>query len=156
MAISLQTLRSAKITSVHGRRLALDNNDFVVGPKGFREPVFELTSASTAQTLSNHGLTVINVTSAVTTATNSFFLPNPVPGARITVRSGVRGTTSTDGSTAIMLGRASTAFYIESSVDTSCVAALLARGNAITLEGITTGYYNVVAGVGLPLTIATS
>lgn len=156
MAISLQTLRSAKITSVHGRRLALDNNDFVVGPKGFREPVFELTSASTAQTLSNHGLTVINVTSAVTTATNSFFLPNPVPGARITVRSGVRGTTSTDGSTAIMLGRASTAFYIESSVDTSCVAALLARGNAITLEGITTGYYNVVSGVGLPLTIATS
>ena len=156
MAISLQTLRSAKITSIHGRRLALDNNDFLLGPKGFREPVFELTSASTAQTLSNHGLTVINVTSAATSATNSFFLPNPVPGARITVRSGVRGTTSTDGSTCIMLGRASTAFYIESSIDTSCVAVLLARGNAVTIEGITTGYYNVIAGVGLPTFTATS
>jgi hypothetical protein len=55
-----------------------------------------------------------------------------------------------------MLGRASTAFYIESSVDTSCVAVLLARGNAITLEGITTGYYNAVAGYGLPTFVATS
>jgi hypothetical protein len=156
MAISLTTLRSAKQTSIHGRRLALDQSDFLVGPKGVREPVFELTSGSTTQTLSNHGLTVINVTSAVTSATNSFFLPNPVPGARITVRSGVRGTTSTDGSTCIMLGRASTAFYIESSIDTSCVAALLARGNAITLEGITTGYYNAIAGYGLPTFTATS
>jgi hypothetical protein len=150
MAITLNTLRGQKITSVHGRRLALDKDDFVVGPKGLREPVFELTSASTAQTLSNHGLTVINVTSAVTTATNAFFLPNPVPGARLTIRSGVRGTTSTDGSTAIAIQRATTAFYIESSVHTSCVAALLAKGNAITLEGITTGYYNAVAGYGLP------
>lgn len=156
MSISLQTLRSAKITSVHGRRLALDNNDFVVGPKGFREPVFELTSASTAQTLSNHGLTVINVTSAVTSATNSFFLPNPVPGARITVRSGVRGTTSTDGSTCIMLGRASTAFYIESSINTSGVAALLAMGEAVTLAGITTGYYNAISRMGLATFTATS
>ena len=156
MAISLQTLRTAKVTSIHGRRLAIDKDDFVVGPKGLREPVFELTSASTAQTLSNHGLTVINVTSAVTSATNSFFLPNPIPGARITVRSGIRGTTSTDGSTCIMLGRASTAFYIESSVDTSCVAVLLAKGNGITLEGITTGYYNAIAGLGLPSFTATS
>jgi hypothetical protein len=156
MAISLTTLRGERNTSIHGRRLALDRNDFITGPKGFREPVFELTSASTAQTLSDHGLTVINVTSAVTTATNSFFLPNPVPGGRITVRSGVRGTTSTDGSTAIMLGRASTAFYIESSVDTSGVAVLLAKGQAITLEGITTGYYNAVGSMGLPTNIATS
>ena len=156
MAISLNTLRSAKQTSIHGRRLALDQADFLVGPKGFREPVFELTSASTAQTLSGYGLTVINVTSAVTTATNSFFLPNPTPGQRYTVRSGVRGTTSTDGSTCIMLGRPSTAFYIESSVDTSCVAVLLARGNAIDLEGISTGYYNAVGGYGLPTLTATS
>ena len=156
MAISLTTLRGSKQTSIHGRRVALDQSDFLVGAKGFREPVFELTSASTAQTLSNHGLTVINVTSAVTTATNSFFLPNPVPGGRITVRSGVRGTTSTDGSTAIMLGRASTAFYIESSVHTSGVAALLAKGEAITLEGITTGYYNAIAGMGLPTFTVTS
>ena len=156
MAISLNTLRSAKQTSIHGRRLALDNNDYIVGPKGLREPVFELTSASTAQTLAGYGLTVINVTSAVTTATNSFFLPNPTPGLRFSVRSGVRGTTSTDGSTAIMLGRPSTAFYIESSVDTSCVAVLLAKGNAVDLEGISTGYYNVVGGVGLPLSVATS
>ena len=156
MAINLQTLRGQKKTSIHGRRLALDANDALVGPIAYREPVFELTSASTAQTLAGYGLTIINVTSAVTTATNSFFLPNPTPGQRMTVRSGVRGTTSTDGSTAIMLGRASTAFYIESSVDTSCVAALLAKGNAITLEGNTTGYYSAVAGYGLPTFVATS
>ena len=156
MAITLNTLRSAKQTSIHGRRLALDKDDYLVGPRGLREQVEELTSASTAQTLSAYGLTVINVTSAVTTGTNSFFLPNPVPGARKTIRAGVRGTTSTDGSTAIMIGRASTAYYIESSIDTSCVATLLARGNAITLEGIASGYYNVVSGYGLPLLTATS
>lgn len=156
MAVSLNTLRSAKQVSIHGRRLALDFNDFLVGPKGLREPVFELTSASTAQTLAGYGLTVINVTSAVTSATNSFFLPNPTPGLSFSVRSGVRGTTSTDGSTCIMLGRPSTAFYIESSIDTSGVAVLLARGNAVSLAGITTGYYNVVGGVGLPTFTATS
>lgn len=156
MSISLTTLRGERNTSIHGRRLALDRNDFITGPKGLREPVFELTSASTAQTLNNHGLTVINVTSAVTTATNAWFLPDPVPGGKVTIRSGIRGTTSTDGSTAIAIQRASTNFYIESSVHTSGVAVLLAKGNAVTLAGISTGYYNAVGGIGLPSFTVTS
>lgn len=153
MAISLNTLRSAKQTSIHGRRLALDNNDFIVGPKGLREQVLELTSASTAQTLVNYGLTMINVTSAVTTATNTFTIPVPTPGARVRYGQGVNGTTSTQGSTAIQLSRVSTAFYIESSEGTTGVAVLLPFGTVVDLVGITTDKYQVSGRSG-SLTIA--
>lgn len=143
MAISLQTLRGQKNTSIHGRRLALDREDNVVGPTGYREAVFELTSASTAQTLSKYGMTEINATSANTTATNAYFIPNPTPGLSVKFSNGVAGTTSTQGSTSLALQRATSAFYIDSSEGTTMVAALLPFGSAITLTGMTTDRYKV-------------
>jgi len=156
MAISLQTLRGQKKTSIHGRRLALDSDDNLVGVTGYREATFELTSASTAQTLSKFGLTVINVSSLATSATNRFTIPNPTPGLRVTYASGARGSTSGAGSTAIALQRASTAFYIQSSNGSTGIGVLLAAGNAITLEGVSTNLYMAVGGLGLPTVIATS
>lgn len=149
MAISLNTLRSQKQTSVHGRRLALDNNDFVVGPVGVRLPVFELTSASTAQTLAGYGNTLINVTSAVTTGTNTFVIPTPIPGARVGYSAGVRGTTSTQGSTAIELCRVNSNFTLKASEGTTMVAVLLPFGTGVDLLAITTDAYQVVTREGL-------
>lgn len=154
MAISLNTLRSAKQTSIHGRRLALDQQDFLVGPKGLREAVVELTSASTAQTLGNYGFNQINVTSAVTTATNAFFIPNPTPGSRVSYSQGVSGTTSTQGSTSIALQRATTAFYIESSEGTTNIGVLLPFGTVVELLGMTTDRYKVANRVGVATTLA--
>lgn len=149
MAISLNTLRSQKQTSIHGRRLALTQDDYLVGPKGYKEPVFELTSASTAQTLAGYGLTMINVTSAVTTGTNTFTLPSPVPGSRMRVGQGVRGTTSTQGSTAIEIAQSSGSVYFKSSEGTTMVAALLPFGTVITLEALTTDCWQVTGRSGL-------
>ena len=143
MAITLTTLRSQKQTSIHGRRAALDNNDYLVGPKALREQFLELTSASTAQVLAGFGNTLICVTSAVTTATNTWTIPNPTPGARVFYGAGVHGTTSTQGSTAIQLSRASTAFYIFSSEGTTGVAVCLPFGTFVELEGMTTDAYVV-------------
>lgn len=156
MAISLNTLRNAKHTSVHGRRMALDVNDFIVGPKELRKAVFELTSATTAQTLSNYGFTAINVTSALTTATNAFFIPNPTPGVEVKYSAGVAGTTSTQGSTAIAIQRATTAFYIDSSEGTTMIGALLPFGTGITLVGMSTDRYKVFVRSGLMALTGTS
>lgn len=145
MAISLNTLRSAKQTSIHGRRLALDVNDFLVGPKGVREAVTELTSGTTDQTLPNYGLTQINATSANTTATNAYFIPNPTPGVSVRYAHGVDGTTSTQGSTSVALQRATTAFYIESSEGTTNIGVLLPFGTMVELTGMTTARYKVTA-----------
>lgn len=149
MAISLNTLRSQKQTSIHGRRLALTYDDFLVGPKDMRNPVFELTSVATTQALSDHGLTMINVTSAVTTGTNAYTIPTPVPGQKVRYGQGVRGTTSTQGSTAILLSRVNTNFNIRASEGTTGVGILLPFGTMVELTGITTDAYQVTARSGL-------
>ena len=157
MAISLNTLRNAKHTSIHGRRLALDSNDFIVGPKALRQPVFELTTATTAQTLSNHGFTAINATSAVTTASNAYFIPNPTPGLEVRYANGAAGTASTQGTTiGVALQRATTAFYIDSSEGTTMIGALLPFGTAITLVGMTTDRYKVFGRSGAATLTGTS
>jgi hypothetical protein len=153
MAISLQTLRGQRKTSIYGRRLGLaagnvTGEEWLQGMTGVKQPVTELTSGSTSQTLVQ-GFTAINVTSAVTTGTNTFLLPLPVPGARVTYSQGVAGTTSTQGSTAIALIRPSTAFVIESSEGTTNTTVLLPFGTAVELMGMSTARYKVSGRSGL-------
>lgn len=93
MAYVLETLRSEKIVSIHGRRLALDADDFLIGPKGLRHPITEdiaglgsaatIAASGTGTTLANHGLTRI-VSSAGSSANTgfAFTLQAPKPGVR--------------------------------------------------------------------------
>lgn len=59
MAQSLNTLRNNIVTSIHGRRLGLDVNDFLIGSKPIPNIVEDLTSTSSGSSnvASNHGIT---------------------------------------------------------------------------------------------------
>ena len=67
MALSLAQLRAKIQTSIHGRRMGLDNDDCVSGPKGMRQTVTAATSASTGTQLPNYG--IITLTSTETGGT---------------------------------------------------------------------------------------
>lgn len=56
MAYLIETLRSQMITSVHGRRLGLDKDDYLIGPKSLRKQV-EDVQTTVATSLSAYGMT---------------------------------------------------------------------------------------------------
>src|SRR5687768_11024474 len=125
MAQSLETLRGSAITSIHGRRMGLDKDETIVGPKDLKRVVQDLTSASTGTALNNYGVVNIAGTSLLTSA-QVFLLSNPIPGVPVVinnVRSNSTGGSS--GSTALAIVRPSTAFYIRSSETSTGVAMLI-------------------------------
>lgn len=142
MAQSVETLRNTVHTSIFGRRLGLDSEDFLVGPKAVKETVQDLTSGSTATTLNAYGTIVARITGVATTASGGvFILPNPVPGVQIKLCYANSSQGATAGSTAIAFLRGSTAFYIQSSLGSTQVAVLMAQGNMCGLMGISTDAY---------------
>jgi len=66
MAQTLNTIRSRILTSVHGRRLGIDNDEFLVGTKGPRYVVTDATSATTGTNLPNHGVITFDSTTGDT------------------------------------------------------------------------------------------
>lgn len=157
MAQSLETLRSSLLTSIFGRRLGLDPQEYVTGVKAMRGVVQDLTSASTGTALNAYGTVNIAGTSLLTSA-QVFLLPNPVVGVDLTINN-VRSnaTAGSSGSTVISLDRPSTAFYIASSETSTGVAIQLNEAASITLRGLTTALYQVVSrsGVGAAVVGAT-
>ena len=142
MAQSLETLRNNSITPIHGRRLGLDQDEAIVGAKGVKQVIVEVTSASTATAIPAWGTAVCRMKGSATTAINgAFLLTNPIPGLAVHI---VRANTSqaaTAGSTAAAFQRATTAFYIQSSIKSTGVAVVLADGQSVTLLGISTDAY---------------
>ena len=145
MAQSLTTIRNNSITSIHGRRLGLDSDETIVGAVGVKQVVTDLTSATTATVVPAHGITVCRMSGSATTAINgAFLLSNPIPGVACHI---VRANTSqgaTAGSTAAAFQRATTAFYIQSSIKSTGVAVVLADGQSVTLLGISTDAYQAL------------
>lgn len=157
MAQSLETLRNNRITSIYGRRLGLDSDETLVGPKALKVAVQDLTSASTGTSLNNYGIVNIAGTSLLTSG-QVFLLSNPIPGVEVTinnVRSNSTGGSS--GSTVISIDRPSTAFYIASSEASTGVAIQMNEAASITLIGVTTALYQVKSrsGVGAAVVGAT-
>lgn len=72
---TLTQLRGSILTSIHGRRLGFDSNDFLVGQKDALRPIQSLTSGSTAlvQTtkITNYGLTQLDVTTGAASTASS-------------------------------------------------------------------------------------
>lgn len=157
MAQSLETLRSKSIVSVHGRSLGIDNADYLVGPKGIKGVVQDLTSGSTATTLNAYGTIVARITGVATTASGGvFILPNPVPGVAIDISYANTSQGATAGSTAIAFLRGSTAFYIQSSIGSTGVAVLLPQGTWARLLGISTDAYSFAGAFGTTLSPSAS
>ena len=88
MAFTLEQLRSEGLTSIYGRRLSIDKDDFLVGPKGLRDAITEdITHAATGTTIVNYGMTRItsSANGGSTQAGLAYTLQAPVVGARKTI-----------------------------------------------------------------------
>lgn len=145
MALSLNAARNAIITSIYGRRLGLDNLEFLAGALDIRRQVTDLTSATTGTVVPNNGTVTFNGTSLATSAAGgAFLLSNPVPGVSVTICN-VNPLTSagSPGSTAFTVLRPSTAFVIQSSEGTTETTVNIAAGCAATLTGLTTALYQL-------------
>ena len=136
MAITLDTLRAERVTSIHGRRLGLDKDEFLVGPKGQRMAVTNATSDTTGTALPNHG--VVNV---VTTTNDSWTLSDPVDGCEVHIITG-------SSSTGIHTILANNAKFISSASSTSPSMTLTGAKGAAHLIGLTTALWKVVASAG--------
>ena len=129
MAYSLNTLRSQRITSIHGRRLGLDSNGYLVGPPGSRTQIEDQQSTA-GTSMPPNGVTRILTTGS--TQTGIYPLEAPVIGV-------TKRIVLTSSSTGCQLVKASgSALFYGCSVSTigSTVINLLGRGAEVTLHAV--------------------
>lgn len=129
MAITNDGLRKLIKTSVHGRRLGLDQTEHLVGPKGLRYAITAATSASTGTQLPNHGHITITSSSAKT-----WQIADPVPGCEVSITlisSAIPTCTITPAN----------ATFVSSGSSTGASLAMQGGGTSVTLVGISTGVY---------------
>lgn len=139
----LATLRNQIITSVYGRRLGLNVNEFLVGPKDIALATQSLTSGSTATTVLNYGITQLDVTTAAASTASSigtteigcaWVMAAPEPGVLKTLMK----QSSTGGSTmpvVVTFGTGVTAFN-SSFTSTATGVMMNANGQQVTLRGL--------------------
>lgn len=149
MAQSLETLRGKQITPIYGRRLGLQSDETLSGPKDIKRAVQDLTSGSTATAVNNYGVVVARLTGVATTASGGvFILSNPIPGVAVDICYANTSQGATAGSTAAAFLRGSTAFYIQSTIGSTGVAVLLPQGHWCRLLGISTDAYMFQGSIG--------
>ena len=135
MALSLETIRSQALTSIHGRRLGLNINDALVGPVGMVLPITDATSATTATNITGYGWTTVD-----TSTDDGWLLDNPIPGMTKVIYT---GSTSTGIRT---IKRKDNTFAIQSSAN-STGTTIVAQGGGLTLTlfGVSSALYAVVS-----------
>jgi hypothetical protein len=136
VAISLTQLRNKILTSIHGRRLGLDNEEYIVGPRGMKRPVTAATSDTTGTTLPNNGYN-----SVVTTTDDTWLLDPPAVGSEVTLMTG----SSSTGVHTITFTNA-VAYSTNGIAGASVI--LTGSGAAMSLLGITTGIWQVTSRAG--------
>ncbi len=141
MAFSLDSLRNLVQTSIFGRRLGLDSNDFLVGPKAARLAVEDLTTVAT--TVTNYGMSVVTATGS-TQGPVQHTLPAPVIGA---LKYLALHTTSTGSHQFLSTGNGAS-IYSASDGTTSGVVNLRHPGASVTLFGLTSAIWKVVSVTG--------
>ena len=137
MAFTVEQIKNEMITSVHGRRLGLDSNAFLTGPKDLRKAVEDITTTA-ATTASNYGLT--RVLTSGSSQTGSYTVEAPVIGTR---KMFFQQSTSTGTMAFKFSGGAS---VMGASVGTagSTVITLLGQGANACLEAVTTALWLLV------------
>jgi len=133
MALSLEQIRQTMQTSVHGRRLGIDPNDFLIGSKDIVGQVTNATSSTTATTLPNYGYN-----SVVTTAGDTWTLQSPKVGVKVWI-----GTASASTKTHTITPTGATVYSTNGIASSSIV--LHGPGAFIELVGLTTSKWGIVS-----------
>ena len=140
MAQSLEEARNLKQISIHGRRLAIDHDNRLVGVVGTRKVVTAATSDTTGTALPNHGFV-----SVVTTTDDTWTLTDPEVGCEVILKT---GSTSTGVHTVTCV-----AATILSSVSSTGPGVVLTGGGAgIELFGLSTSLWGVGSRIGTTAT----
>lgn len=137
MAQSLETLRSANVTSLWGRRAGLQLDETLV-VKALKETILDIQTTA-QQTVNNYGITRVLTTGSSQTAQH--LLPAPIPGVAMRI---VMQTTST-GSQQFLSTAAGAAIISASDGTTKAVVNMTGPGGSVTLMGMTTAIWAVVA-----------
>jgi hypothetical protein len=133
---TLEELRNEKMISIHGRKMALDKDAFIVGPKGRRQPITSATSDTTGTALPNSGHC-----SVVTTTDDTWTLTDPVEGCVVNIKT---GSTSTGVHTITFAAAAG----LSSVSSTGTGVTLTGGGAAIELVGLTTALWAIQSRTG--------
>ena len=144
------------VTSIFGRRLGLDSSGILYGPIARAEPLYSVTSATTASTLlPAFGVIVGNTTdSSATTA--GWLIGNPIPGVRLKLINMSTGAgyftlaSSAGPGTSLVTGLYFNAGAFLTSAVT--VIGLTSKGQVANLTGLTTALWLVESAYGSSLT----
>jgi len=133
MAITLEGLRSESLTNIRGRRLGLDHNEFMVGPKDLRKAVSNATSDTTGTALVNYGFHTVT-----TTTNDTWTLSSPTPGVEVMLMTG----SSSTGTHTITPTNAT---IISTNGVAGASIAMQGAGAHLRLIGISTGQWAVTS-----------
>lgn len=136
MALSLETLKNGILTSIHGRRLGLDKDETLVGPKHMKRQVTDATSDTTGTALPNHG-----INSVVTSTNDTWTLTDPYGGAEVTLITG-------SSSTGIHTITCAAATIRSTNGIAGANVVLTGAGASMSLLGISTGVWATVGSHG--------
>ena len=127
MATLIETLRSAIVTSIYGRRVGLDNSGFLVGPADMRTQVEDI-STTAATSMANYGIT--RILTSGSSQTGSYTLQAPIPGVRKVI---TLDTTSTG--IMVVYPTGATVFQSSGSSGTSVGSSVFSlRGNGAVID----------------------
>lgn len=136
MAISLDQLRNQIITSIFGRRLGLDKDEFTVGPKDHRVAIEDISTTAATSALP-YGHT--RVLTSGSSQTGVYTLQAPVPGVR-------KSFSLQSTSTGTMQFTATNAAFLSASGSSVAVLSLISGGAFCDLIAVTTNYWQVLSG----------
>lgn len=148
----LETLRNNILTSLYGRRLGLDKDQFLVGTKALKVATQTLTSGTTATAIPNYGATNITVTTgSASTASSvgttevgtSWALEAPAEGVEKMIYLGLTTTGRSTAGAVIQFGTGVTAY--DSSITSSATGAKMdGTGAWLRLWGLSTAQWMVL------------
>ena len=149
---SLQGLRGQLLTQIHGRRLALDPNDYLVGPRDVRVQVegvsaagSTIVSTAVATPLSPYGVSLIGASAA--SATTAYLLAAPIPGVRKWLLVPTTGY-SVVIATTISTGAGTAGAFICSTASVTSTFQTMTfggKGNYVELIGLTTNLWGCIS-----------
>lgn len=131
---TLEGIRSRIATSIFGRRLGLDSNDFLVGAKDNVKPIETISSTAASQTLVAYGTSIISATNASTDSALAMTLAAPIPG----VEKYLVQTSSSTAGYAITLASGQ---FISSGSSAGVTLTSLGANQSMSLVGISTAAY---------------
>lgn len=140
MALSLESIKSNILTSIFGRRLGLDKDDYLHGPRALREQVQDLTTASSATAVPNYGVTRVTCTGS-SQGPVQYLLDAPAIGVEKTL---VLASSST-ASYQFLTTAAGAQVYGSSLGTTAGVINLLGPTSFVKLVGLSTAIWGVVS-----------